>query len=290
MQIDAEKKKKLKKILYAMSDEGEREQYSMREIAAMMEQLQELLSVMTAHYQESVELGVKSPSLEAKIDNLTRAFLRFKVPSNDEHFGSMIQRLDQLNKKSYPDNKETNSILMKVNEGFSVLGGQILGLPKEFASVWRWPQYQKTGLRDKSFKDINPATEDKQPALGTAGTPSADVITVQGRAGMTPLDVNATITPAPLAALTPAAPTSATVGVTSALAVAANTSRKGLVLTNTSNNTISLGFGANAAVLNSGITLTPNGVWVLDEFTYTTQAVNAIASGATSNLSIQEYS
>lgn len=39
------------------------------------------------------------------------------------------------------------------------------------------------------------ATAAKQPALGTAGTASADVLTVQGRAGMVPLDVNATFTP-----------------------------------------------------------------------------------------------
>lgn len=36
------------------------------------------------------------------------------------------------------------------------------------------------------------ATVAKQPALGTAGTSSADVITVQGRASMTPLSVAAT--------------------------------------------------------------------------------------------------
>jgi hypothetical protein len=36
---------------------------------------------------------------------------------------------------------------------------------------------------------INPATAEKQPALGTAGTPSADVLSVQGRSGMTPLKV-----------------------------------------------------------------------------------------------------
>lgn len=34
------------------------------------------------------------------------------------------------------------------------------------------------------------ATAAKQPALGTAGTASADVITVQGKASMTPIDVN----------------------------------------------------------------------------------------------------
>lgn len=89
-------------------------------------------------------------------------------------------------------------------------------------------------------------------------------------------------------ALTASSPTFATVGITSASAVAANSSRKGLVLINTSNNTISLGLGATA-VLSSGITLTPGGVWEMDENTFTTAAINAIASAASSNLAIQEY-
>lgn len=89
-------------------------------------------------------------------------------------------------------------------------------------------------------------------------------------------------------ALTASSPTFATVGVASASAVAANSSRKGLVLINTSSNTISLGFGA-AAVLNSGITLAPGSIFVMDEYLYNTSAVNAIASSASSNLSIQEY-
>jgi hypothetical protein len=88
----------------------------------------------------------------------------------------------------------------------------------------------------------------------------------------------------------PAAPAAATVGVTTGQILAANSSRTGLVLINTSANTISLGFGA-AAVLNSGITLNPNGgTFVMDSFTFTTAAVNAIASVASSNISIEEYS
>lgn len=88
--------------------------------------------------------------------------------------------------------------------------------------------------------------------------------------------------------LTGSAPTSATVGVSSASAVSSNASRKGLVLVNTSQNTISLGVG-NTAVLNSGITLAPNGVWVMDEYTFSTGAINAIASAASSNLSVHEF-
>ena len=90
-------------------------------------------------------------------------------------------------------------------------------------------------------------------------------------------------------ALTPASPTAATVGVTSSQAVASNANRKGLVLINTSNNIISLGFGATA-VLNSGITLVGRGAtFVMDEYTFNTGDINAIASSASSNLTIQEY-
>ena len=89
-------------------------------------------------------------------------------------------------------------------------------------------------------------------------------------------------------ALTAAAPTYATVGVTSASAVAANANRKGLLLVNTSANYISIGIGA-AAVLYSGITLNPSGgAFWMDEYSFSTGAIYAIASGATSNLAIQE--
>ena len=87
--------------------------------------------------------------------------------------------------------------------------------------------------------------------------------------------------------LAPSAPTAASVGVASAQAVAANASRKGLYLVNTSNATISIGLGS-AAVLNSGITLFPRQAFWMDEYCLDTGAVNAIASAAASNLAIQE--
>jgi hypothetical protein len=139
------------------------------------------------------------------------------------------------------------------------------------------------------------ATAAKQPALGTAGTASADVLTVQGIASMTALKVDGSSSTQPVSgtvstktALTANSPTFATVGVTSAQAVASNASRKGLILINTSTGNISIGFGV-AAVLNSGITLYPNGTFFMDEYMYTTAAVNAIAANASSNLAIQEW-
>lgn len=89
--------------------------------------------------------------------------------------------------------------------------------------------------------------------------------------------------------LTPSAPAAATAGTSSAQVVAANANRKGLVITNISSNTVYFGLGATAALL-SGIRLNPNSIWYMDEFSFTTGAINAIASAASSNLSIQEFS
>jgi len=90
-------------------------------------------------------------------------------------------------------------------------------------------------------------------------------------------------------ALTPIAPAAVSVGITSTSVLAANPDRKGLILTNTSPNYISLGFGA-AAVLYSGVTLSPyGGVYVMDKYTYNQGTVTAIASAATSNLGVQEF-
>jgi hypothetical protein len=91
-------------------------------------------------------------------------------------------------------------------------------------------------------------------------------------------------------ALTASAATVASVGVANAQAVAANANRKGLMLVNTSANYISIAFGATNAILYSGITLNPGGgAFWMDEYTFSTAAVNAIASGSASALGIQEY-
>jgi hypothetical protein len=87
----------------------------------------------------------------------------------------------------------------------------------------------------------------------------------------------------------PLRPGYATVGVASALALADNYERTGLVLINTSVNVISIAFG-HPAVLNSGITLNAaGGTFVMGEFIFSTAAVYAIAAAAASNLAVQEY-
>ena len=90
--------------------------------------------------------------------------------------------------------------------------------------------------------------------------------------------------------LTALQPTTAIVGATSGLVVDSNTNRKGLAIVNITGNPVSLGFGVNEAVLNSGITLTTVGsVYEMSEYDYTTSAINAIASLEGTIISIQEF-
>ncbi len=93
-------------------------------------------------------------------------------------------------------------------------------------------------------------------------------------------------TKTPLTALTP---TSATVTGTSAQIVASNASRKGLAIINLSSDIIYIGIGTTA-LLGKGIALTQTGsVYEMSEYDYATSAINAISSGTSSAISIQEF-
>lgn len=86
------------------------------------------------------------------------------------------------------------------------------------------------------------------------------------------------------------APANVLVGASSALAVAQNLGRVGLIITNVSSSTMYLGLGGQTAVLQKGITLNPNGgVWFMDDYTYNNEQVNAIAHSAGNILCIQEF-
>lgn len=89
---------------------------------------------------------------------------------------------------------------------------------------------------------------------------------------------------------TGSSPTAATLGVASGTVIAANAARKGLVITNTSSlSTVSLNVAGSAAVLLSGITLYPHDSWVMDQYTFTAAQIDGIASLASTNVSIQEF-
>lgn len=99
---------------------------------------------------------------------------------------------------------------------------------------------------------------------------------------------NNTISVSSRITLTANAAASVTVAATTTALVASNANRKGLIVTNLSVNTVSIGIGASA-VLNTGITLYPGGVWYMDAYSFSTSAINAIASAGSSAVAVQEF-
>lgn len=85
-------------------------------------------------------------------------------------------------------------------------------------------------------------------------------------------------------------PTQIDVDTVSKTIIVDTPTRTGLVLTNLSDGTIYIAFGANPAVLNSGIAVLPGGGnFSMDEFVYSKEIVSAIAHTNNSLLAIQEF-
>ena len=89
-------------------------------------------------------------------------------------------------------------------------------------------------------------------------------------------------------AITPVAPATASPSSSSSEVVAVNTARRGLIITNTGAINVYFSYGSYSAVVGSGIVLTAGGSWVMDSFTFSTLAINAICTSS-STLSIQEF-
>lgn len=94
----------------------------------------------------------------------------------------------------------------------------------------------------------------------------------------------------PNATVSAAAPVQIDVDTASATVLAENYSRYGLLLTNLSSGTMYLAFGTNAAVVGSGVPILPDGgTFSMDDYTFTKEAIQAIAHSDNSLLAIQEF-
>lgn len=85
------------------------------------------------------------------------------------------------------------------------------------------------------------------------------------------------------------APTTVSVGTSSTSILADTPARVGVTIMNISSSTVYIGI-ANAPTLYAGITLMPNGgVWNMDEYMFTNQAISGIAHSVGSIVSVQEF-
>lgn len=147
--------------------------------------------------------------------------------------------------------------------------------------------------------NIYAAVANINSTVGEYGTPVIVDAVMAG--GLTVNDSPSRLAPLPLGAsgrsvLTeniraeniPNGPAAISVGLATTTILAASGTRKSVRLVNTSNARISLGFGS-AAILDSGITLFPGGVFNMDDFDFTQESIEGIASLAASNIGVQVY-
>lgn len=86
------------------------------------------------------------------------------------------------------------------------------------------------------------------------------------------------------------APTQIDVDTVSKEVVTENYNRVGLALCNLSDGTIYVAFGISSAVVGSGLVILPfGGSFLMTEYSYTKEAVTAIAHSDNSLLAIQEF-
>lgn len=105
------------------------------------------------------------------------------------------------------------------------------------------------------------ATAAKQPALGTAGSASADVITIQGVASMVPVKVDGSDAIQPVSMAQPATGTLANVAgsITSVTLIASNSNRLGFIIFNDSTATLYVKFGSSASLTSFTYKVDPYG-------------------------------
>lgn len=147
-----------------------------------------------------------------------------------------------------------------------------------------------TSINSKQRFDVNSASDGVDGATAPFQTTQVGGKDASGNLQSMAVDSNGAISITAVASLAPSVGATITAGVTSGLLVSGNTARKGLIVTNLSANRVSLNLLNATAVLNAGITLLPGWVWYMDNYSFTINTINIIASGASSVVSVQEFS
>ena len=144
MKITDKKKNKLREILNYLSTDTEKAIYK------------DSLDSMTKNIDKIKESSV-SKEIEKEIIDLKKSIS--KIRNTD--LTPMLDLLSQMNTqlaKPMPDRMaDFAPTLKQLVQGISAVKDSV---DKKPLPVWNWPQYLQTGVRNKSFEGINPATEE----------------------------------------------------------------------------------------------------------------------------------
>ena len=152
--LTPEQKKKAKRKLYELSDEGERADIVMRE----MEEMHDKLSLGMSEGATKKEINALLESLARDMEKMRLSYLKGISTFSDtfkEQHGSFL--------KSITDMTETlkkQSIAEKINANagpvYKTMINHLSGMETAFKQ-WKYPQYASVSVRDSSFSNINPS-------------------------------------------------------------------------------------------------------------------------------------
>jgi len=125
--------------------------------------------------------------------------------------------------------------------------------------------------------------------LGTAGTPSGGVVSIQGVASGTVVPVSGTVTTTPTNSATSTL-TNVNAATSSTSILASNTNRKGMFLFNDSTSLLYLAFGSTASTTSYTVQIPSNGFYEMPNPTVYTGAISGIWVAATGTARITELS
>lgn len=138
--------KKLKALLYAQSDEGERKELERLDV----EKIKEIQGFFNASEKEH----------QRNYDKLIASF-QAHVKNSEEYFTGLTKKIgDVLGTltTSYERNKPDNAS-GDYKDMINQISAVKESIDKKPVPVWNWPQYAGVSVRNKNFSNINPAVD-----------------------------------------------------------------------------------------------------------------------------------
>ena len=164
LKIDIEKKKKLEKLLGAISTPDEKQELQKLD-ALKIKEIAEFFNEIETDHQDRYK------RLENYFGLILQQFDKYRVSVNrsqeelSEKLGtfteSLSKKLDETGGKittSYEKNKPVNAagVYKDMINQLSAIKKSVDDKP---VPVWNWPQYASVGVRNKSFSNVNPSVD-----------------------------------------------------------------------------------------------------------------------------------
>lgn len=148
LSMEQTRRLKLKKLLQDLSDDEEKKE---------IDKLEKLYSINTSVKDLSKKGDFSQGEIKTALKSLDTKISSIKIPKTD--FTPVVEALGEINKavsRPQPDLIDYSPTYKSIIAGLAEVDKSIKDKP---VPVWQWPQYAGVNIRDRSFSQINPATD-----------------------------------------------------------------------------------------------------------------------------------